>query len=331
MGRMRAVVVDRLMEPGNLRVSELPEPPLVAGGVAVEVRAAGCNFSDVLMVRGQYQVKPDLPFVPGREFAGVVRSVHSDVEGLRPGDRVFGSAATGCFAEIVVVPAGDVHRLPPGGDFARAAALPIAYTTSYAALVFRARLQAGETLLVHAAAGGVGSAAVQIGRALGARVIATAGGKEKLEIAKRAGAHELIDYRSVDFAPRVNELTGGSGADVIYDPVGGDTFDQSLRCIAWGGRLLVVGFAGGRIPTLRANRILLKNIAVVGVHWPAYAEHEPARVAETYDGLGRLLAKGEIEPLIFGRYSLEQVASALEALAGRKTWGKLIVEPAPAI
>jgi NADPH2:quinone reductase len=212
-------------------------------------------------------------------------------------------------------------------SFEEGAALPIVYPTSYAALIFRANLQAGETLLVHAASGGVGSAALQIGKALGARVIATVGGAEKAEIARELGADEVIDYREDDFVVRVKEITGGSGADVICDSVGGDVFDRSLKCIAWNGRLVVVGFASGRIPELKTNRILLKNIAVTGVHWGAYLDNEPERVPETFAGLFALYREGLIKPLIFNTYALEDLPSALAELASRKTHGKLIITP----
>ena len=315
------------MEPAELRVSEIPEPEAGPGTLQVEVRAAGCNFFDILIVQGKYQVKPAFPFTPGGEIAGVVREVGEGVEGFAVGDRILAGTQTGGFAETAVVPARDAHLLPDGMSFEEGAAIPIIYPTSYAALIFRANLQAGETLLVHAAAGGVGSAALQIGKALGARVIATVGGAEKAEIARELGADEVIDYRVGDFVARVNEITGGSGADVIYDSVGGDVFDRSLKCIAWNGRLLVVGFASGRIPELKANRILLKNIAVTGIHWGAYLDNEPERVPETFEGLFALYREGMIKPLIFKSYALEDLPSALGDLASRKTHGKLIITP----
>jgi NADPH2:quinone reductase len=324
---MRAIVVDRFMEPRELRVSEIPAPTVRPGCLELEVRAAGCNFFDILMVQGKYQVKPPFPFVPGAEVAGVVRAVGEGVTGFAPGDRVLASAGLGGFAEIAVVPAAGAYPMPAAMSFAEGAALPIIYPTSYAGLVFRAHLQPKETLLVHAAAGGVGIAAVQIGKALGARVIATAGGAEKLEIARANGADECIDYAKEDFVARVMELTGGRGADVIYDSVGGDTFDKSLKCIAWNGRLLVIGFASGRIPEVKANRILLKNISIVGLHWGAHVQHEPARIPETFRALFELYRAGRIRPVIFETYPLEQVAVALEALGSRKTWGKVIVAP----
>ena len=324
---MRAIVVDRWMEPADLRLGEAPEPELAPGTLAVEVRAAGCNFFDILMVRGQYQVKPPFPFVPGAELAGVVRAVGPGVEGFADGDRVLASVPLGAFAERAVVPARGAWRMPEGMSFAAGASFPIVYPTSYAALVFRAALQRGETLLVHAAAGGVGIAAVQIGKALGARVVATAGGADKLEVARRAGADAAIDYRGGDWVEQVRAATGGRGADVIYDPVGGDVFDASLKCIAWSGRLLVIGFASGRIPEVKLNRVLLKNIALVGLHWGAYAMHEPQRIAETFRALFALYAAGKIAPVIFRAYPLAELPEALAALGSRRTYGKVVVTP----
>ncbi len=324
---MRAVVVDRLLEPRELRVGEAPEPQLYPGAIAVDVKAAGCNFFDILMAQGRYQVKPPLPFVPGAELAGVVSAVGAEVDAFRVGDRVLASPSLGAFAERAVVPARSAWRMPDGMTFEEGAAFPIVYPTSYAALVLRARLAPGETLLVHAAAGGVGLAAVQIGKALGARVIGTAGGPEKLAIAREAGAEICIDYRDPDWVKQVRAATDGRGADVIYDSVGGDVLDQSLKCIAWSGRLLVIGFAGGRIPEIKANRILLKNIAVIGLHWGAYAIHEPARVAEVFAALFRMYESGAIRPVIFERYPLERLADALQALGSRRTYGKLVVVP----
>jgi NADPH2:quinone reductase len=324
---MRAVVVDRWMEPRDLAVREAPEPVLSPGTLAIDVRAAGCNFFDLLMVRGQYQMKPPFPFIPGAELAGVVREVGADVEGFRAGDRIFASAGLGAFAERAVVPARGAWRMPERMSFEEAAGLPIVYPTSYAGLVFRARLEKGETLLVHAAAGGVGIAAVQIGKALGARVIATAGGADKLAVAREAGADVTIDYRTGDWVEEVRTATGGRGADVIYDSVGGDIFDASLKCIAWNGRLLVIGFASGRIPEVKLNRVLLKNIAIVGLHWGAHAMHEPARIGETMDALLALYRDGKIKPVVYRTYPLSELPAALEALGGRQTYGKVVVAP----
>jgi NADPH2:quinone reductase len=324
---MRAIVVDRWLEPKELAVREAPDPRLFAGCLDVEVRAAGCNFFDILMVQGRYQVKPPFPFIPGGELAGVVREVGPGVEGFAVGDRVLAAVPLGAYAERAVIAARGAWKMPDGMSFEAGCAFPIVYPTSYAGLVFRAALQAGETLLVHAAAGGVGLAAVQIGKALGARVIATAGGEEKLEVARSAGADLAIDYRDPGWVEAVKQATGGRGADVIYDPVGGDVTDQSLKCIAWNGRLLIIGFASGPIPAIKANRILLKNIAVVGLHWGAYAQHEPARIGETFDALFRLHQQGTIDPVIWKSYPLERVSEALEALGSRQTWGKVVLTP----
>jgi NADPH2:quinone reductase len=324
---MRAIVVDRWMEPQDLVVQEVAEPAIQPGMLKVEVKAAACNFFDILMVRGQYQVKPPFPFIPGGELSGTVSEVGPGVEDFAVGERVLVPVSTGAYAERAVVPAASAWRLPPAMSFEEGASFPIVYPTSYAALVFRARIEAGETLLVHAAAGGVGLAAVQIGKALGARVIATAGGPDKLAVVRQAGAGELIDYQKEDFVDRVHALTGGRGADVIYDSVGGDVFDRSLKCIAWNGRLLVIGFAGGRIPEVKANRILLKNIAVVGLHWGAYARHEAARVPETFGALLQMYAAGQIKPVICARYTLDRTGEALVALGARQTFGKVVITP----
>ena len=324
---MRAIVVEQWTEPRDLRVKEVPEPELVPGGLEVEVRAAGCNFFDILMVQGRYQMKPPFPFTPGAEIAGVVKRVGEGVTDFAPGDRVLSSAGLGGFAEVAVVGTGGTYKLPKDMSFEEGCALPIIYPTSYAGLVDRGQLQKGETLLVHAAAGGVGVAAVQIGKALGATVIATAGGAEKCEVALREGADHAIDYRAEDFVPKVMELTDGRGADVIYDSVGGETTDKSLKCIAWNGRLVIIGFASGPIPEIKANRILLKNIAVTGLHWGAHAQKAPERIPEVFGALFDLYAAGQIRPVIFKSYSLDEVPAALEALGSRKTYGKVVITP----
>jgi len=324
---MRAVVVDRWMGPEELQVKEVPEPELAPQTLKLEIRAAGCNFFDILMIRGQYQVKPAFPFIPGAEVAGIVREVGDGVEGFAVGDRVLASAGLGGFAEMAVVPARGAFQMPESMAFEEGAALPIIYPTSYAGPVFRANLQPGENLLVHAAAGGVGIAAVQIGKALGARVIATAGGADKLEVARRNGADETIDYREGDFVERVKELTDGKGADVIYDSVGGETTDRSLKCINWNGRLLVIGFASGRIPEIKLNRVLLKNISIVGLHWSAYPDREPERMDECFEGLFEMSRAGQILPLVSKSYPLEEAGRALAALRSRKTVGKVVLVP----
>ena len=324
---MRAIVVERWTDPKDLAVSEIPEPEAGPGQVRVEVAAAGCNFFDILMVRGEYQVKPAFPFTPGAELAGVVAGVGDGVAEFTVGDRVYGGLGFGAFAEQAVLPQAALRPIPDGMGFDEAAAFPIVYPTSYIALADRAALRSGETLLVHAAAGGVGIAAVQIGVALGARVIATAGGADKLEVARSAGAEVGIDYREGDFVEAVREATGGRGADVIYDSVGGDTFDRSLKCIAWNGRLLVIGFASGRIPEVRANRILLKNISLIGLNWGGLQLREPAHAKRAQAELERLHGEGRIDPVIYATFPLDQTPAALEAIGSRRSHGKVIVHP----
>ena len=315
------------MEPKDLRTTDVGEPAVGPGMVGVTVKAAGCNFFDILMVRGQYQVKPPFPFVPGAELAGVVDEVGAGVTSFKIGDRVLASAGLGAFAERAAVPARGVWRMPDAMAFEEGAGFPIVYPTSYAGLVFRARLARGETLLVHAAAGGVGIAAVQIGKALGARVIGTAGGPDKLEVARRAGADVVLDYRRDDWVDAVKEATAGKGADVIYDPVGGDVFDASLKCIAWNGRLLVIGFASGRIPEVKLNRVLLKNIAIVGLHWGAHVMHEPERIDQTFEALFALYREGRIPPVVYRSWPLDELPAALAALGSRQSHGKIVVRP----
>ena len=324
---MKAMVATRWGEPAELEYLDVPDPRPGPGQVLIETRAVGCNFPDILMVQGKYQVKPPLPFSPGHEIAGVVGTVGEGVTRVAPGDRVIANLEWGGYAERAVTAAARVYPIPDGMPFDEAAALFVVYQTGYCALVRRAALQPGESLLVHGAAGGVGLAAVQLGKALGARVIATAGTPEKLEIARQAGADVLVDYRTEDWVERVKAVTGGEGADVIYDPVGGDVFDGSTKCIAFEGRLLTIGFAGGRIPTLALNRVLLKNISVVGVHWGYYQRRGSPLVGEWMDALVKLYAEGRIRPVIYRTYPLREAAAALHALAARESHGKVVLVP----
>ncbi len=324
---MRAMVATEWCEPADMRLAEVPIPEPKAGQVAIDVRAIGCNFFDMLMVQGKYQVRPPLPFSPGGEVSGTVRSMGAGVTNVRPGDRVSAMLGWGGYAEVAVAAADSVVKMPPSMSFEHGAAFGIVYQTSYVALVHRADLRAGETLLVHAAAGGVGLAAVQIGRALGARVLATAGSAQKLAIAREHGAGEAFDYSTPDWVDRVKEATGGRGADVIYDPVGGDVFERSMKCIAFGGRLLVIGFASGIIPSIQANRILLKNISIVGLHWGAYRTHDPAKIGETMIALFALYERGAIRPVVSSIRPLAEAAAALEEIASRKSVGKVLLVP----
>ncbi len=324
---MKAMVARALGEPSSLVYADVPDPRPRAGEVVIDVRAVGCNFPDILIVQGKYQKKPALPFSPGCEVAGVVSAVGDGVHDLTAGQRVFAMMSWGAYAERVAVPASAVYPLPASLSFEEGAAFGLVYQTSYCALVHRTTLNHGETLLVHAAAGGVGLAAVQIGRALGARVIASAGSADKLDIARAAGAEVLINYRREDWVERVKAETGGAGADVIYDPVGGDTFDGSTKCVAFQGRILVVGFAGGRIADVATNRILLKNISVVGVHWGLYSERDPALVRRWMTELLAMVETGALRPVIFKTFPLARAAEALAAIASRESYGKVVLVP----
>ncbi len=314
-------------EPSEMQYAEVADPTPGPGQVLIDVKAIGCNFPDILIVQGKYQMKPPLPFSPGLEVAGVVLAVGADVTRLRPGQRVFAMIELGAYAERAVADGTRVFAIPDAMSFEEAAAFALVNQTSYSALVHRAQMQPGEWLLVHAAAGGVGLAAVQIGKALGARVIATAGSAAKLEIARQSGADVLVDYRTEDWVERVKRVTDGHGADVIYDPVGGDVFDGSSKCIAFEGRLLVIGFAGGRIPEIAANRILLKNISVVGVHWGLYQERGSPLVDRWMADLLALVERGTLRPVVWKTFPLAQAAQALAAIATRESYGKVVLHP----
>jgi len=309
-----------------LRLDTIDRPDLPEAGAILRVEAASLNFPDLLAIAGKYQVKAPLPFVPGMEAAGVVVASGSKSR-YKVGDRVIANSLWGAFAEELAVPDTQLFPIPPGLSAAQAASLVITYQTGWFALVHRAQLAAGETLLVHGGAGGVGIAAIQLGRALGATVIATAGSEEKLEVCRRAGAHHVIDYKDDDWVGEVNRLTGGRGADVIYDPVGGDVFDKSLKCIAWEGRLLVIGFASGSIPELKVNRVLLKNISIVGLYWGAYQLRDPAKIQAAHEALTAHVARGEIAPMVWRELPLEQLPEGLAALESRASWGKVVVTP----
>ncbi|MBI1818164.1 MAG: NADPH:quinone oxidoreductase family protein [Deltaproteobacteria bacterium] len=324
---MRAMIVNDWCEPRDMQLVELPDPEPGPGQVCIDVRASACNFFDILMAQGKYQVRPPLPFSPGGEVAGVVRAVGAGVDNVKPGDRVFAMLGWGGYASVALAPAVAVVRMPDAMTFEHGAAFGVVYQTSYFGLVYRANLQPGETLLVHAGAGGVGLAAVQIGRALGARVLATASSPAKLAVAKAHGAEEAYDYSTPEWVERVKAATGSRGADVIYDPVGGDVFDLSTKCIAFGGRLLVIGFASGRIPSIQANRILLKNISIVGLHWGAYRQHDPARIPQAMDALFELYARGAVTPVISSSRPLAEAAAALDEIASRRSTGKVLLIP----
>jgi len=322
---MKAVLCRDWGGPENLTLEELPAPQPAADQVLIEVAAAGVNFADTLMIAGKYQEKPPFPFAPGLEIAGTIRALGANVAGLKEGQRVMALTDWGGYAEAALARAGDVYPIPASLGWAEAAGFPITYGTAHAALRWHADLQPGEVLLVHGAAGGVGLAAVEIGKAIGATVIATAGGAEKLAVAKAHGADHLIDYREEDIRERVKDLTAGRGADVVFDPVGGDVFDASLRCIAWSGRLLVIGFAAGRVPQVPANILLVKNVAVMGVYWGSYRKHAPERLAEEFRELFGWYEAGLLKPHVSHKLALEAAGEAMALLLQRRSTGKVVL------
>ncbi len=303
--------------------TEVPEPG--PGQVRVRNRAEALNFFDILQIQGKYQAKPPFPFTPGAEIAGTIDAIGEGVTAWQRGDKVLGIPDGSGFAEQTVLDATRVYRVPDGMDWAQAAALPIVYHTSYFALRDRAHLLAGEWLLVHAGASGTGMSAIQLGKAFGARVIATAGSLEKLDFARRQGAAHVLDYRENTWAGEVLRLTGGHGADVIYDPVGGDVFDLSIKSLAAGGRLLVIGFASGRIPSIAANRILLRNISITGVYWGGHVKSDPGYTARTQQSLEALWKEEKIRPEVSAMWPLSELPLAMRALQERKVSGKAVV------
>ncbi|MET1079287.1 MAG: NADPH:quinone oxidoreductase family protein [Pseudomonas sp.] len=322
---MKAMLCKAFGPAETLVLEEVASPVAKKNEVLVDVHAAGVNFPDTLIIEGNYQFKPPFPFSPGGEAAGVIREVGEKVSHLKVGDRVMALTGWGSFAEQVAVAGYNVLPIPAGMDFTTAAAFGMTYGTSMHALRQRAALQPDETLLVLGASGGVGLAAVEIGKAMGARVIAAASSAEKLAVAKAAGADELINYSESSLKDEVKRLTGGQGADVIYDPVGGDLFDQAVRAIAWNGRLLVVGFASGRIPELPVNLALLKGAAVVGVFWGAFAQRQPADNAANFQQLFSWFATGQLKPLVSQVFPLAESAHAINTLGQRKAVGKVVV------
>ncbi len=308
----------------GLRIVERAAPHPGPGELRVAVRAAALNFPDILMAQGLYQLKPDLPFTPGLEGAGEIVELGEGVEGWTVGDRVMLGSRFGMIAEQLVLPANTVRAMPPGFSFAEAAGFTTIALTAYVALVRRAALQAGETLLVHGAAGGVGSAAIMLGKHLGATVIATASSPEKRAFATQIGADHALHSAS-EFRLAVKELTGGRGADVIFDPVGGDVFDQSVRAIGFDGRLLVIGFAGGRIPELPVNKALIKGFSVMGVRAGEYGRQFPAKGRENMAALDDLAAQGVMKPVIGKSFALDQLHDAYRELSERRALGKVVI------
>jgi NADPH2:quinone reductase len=319
---MRAVQVVRLDGPSAVEVREVPDPVAGDDTVLIEVHAAGVTYPEVLLSRGQYQLEPEPPFTPGSEVAGVVLSAPEGAA-VRAGDRVAAFPGFGGFADLVVADPAAVFPLPDGVSFESGAALPMNYLTMHFGLTRRGGLRAGETVLVHGAAGGIGTAAIQLASALGARVIGVVSSAVKAEAARTAGADDVV--LADGFRQAVAELTGGRGVDIVVDPVGGDRFTDSLRCLATEGRLLVIGFTGGEIPTVKVNRLLLNNISVVGVGWGAFFLPRAGYLQEQWADIAPLLASGKLDPPIGSRYPLEQAAAAIAELDERRATGKVVL------
>ncbi len=322
---MKAVLCKAFGPPESLVVEDVPSPRAGAGEVVVSVKAASVNFPDVLIIQNKYQFKPPLPFSPGSELAGVVKEVGPGVEAFKAGDRVIAFTTYGAFAEEVKTDASRLLPLPAKMSFEEGAAFLLTYGTSDHALRDRGALKAGETLLVLGAAGGVGVAAIEIGVALGARVIACASSEEKLAVCRQHGAHETINYATEDLRERIKSLTGGKGVDVVYDPVGGPFAEPAFRSIAWRGRFLVVGFAAGDIPKLPLNLPLLKGASVVGVFWGDFARREPRAFADSVAQLGRWYSEGRLKPHVSATFPLERAVDALKQMAARQVKGKVVL------
>ena len=322
---MKAVLCKEYGLPGKLVVEDIPSPKPASGQVVVSVKACGVNFPDTLIIQGKYQFKPEMPFSPGGEVAGVVKEIGEGVTRVKPGDRVIAFNTWGGFAEEMVVDADRTIPMPASMDFIPAAAFVLTYGTSYHALKDRAEIKAGETLLVLGAAGGVGLAAIQLGKAMGARVIAAASSVEKLKVCRDNGADETINYGSEDLRARVKVITAGKGVDIVYDPVGGPYSEPALRDMAWKGRFLVVGFAAGDIPKVPLNLTLLKGCSIVGVFWGAFTKNEPERNRENNWELMAMYAAGKIKPHIHATYPLERAAEALNEVLNKRVAGKVVL------
>ena len=320
---MRAVVVHEWGDLDDLKVEDVPSPEPGEGEVLIEVHAAGVNFADLLIVKGEYQHKPPFPFAPGAEAAGTVRALGPGVSGLRVGERVLAFLDHGGYAEEVVARVDEVTPIPEMMDFETAATFPVVYVTSHLALGHRARLQPGEVLLVHGASGGVGLTAVEVGKAMGATVIASASSAEKLHVALEHGADFVINYAEEDIRQRVLDLTGG--ADVVYDPVGGDAFTASLRCINPGGRILVIGFASGTVPQIPANHLLVKDASALGFSLTQLRRNEPEAVQDAMQELLGWYASGRLQPLVSSTVPFEDFADAMRLLRDRRSTGKVAI------
>ncbi|MDO8290206.1 MAG: NADPH:quinone oxidoreductase family protein [Parvibaculum sp.] len=322
---MRSMRVHELSEDISvLKMEDVTLPPPRAGEVRLRLKACSINFPDILMVQGKYQFKPELPFAPGMEGSGIVTALGEGVTHLKVGDEVVAGLRIGGFAEEANANAEGCRLIPKGMDFVQAAAYPAAYLTAYVALVIRGNLKAGETLLVHGSTGGVGMAAVDMGKLLGATVIATSASDEKLQIVKARGADHVLNVTR-GFREEVKALTGGKGADIVYDPVGGDVFDESVRCIAWNGRLLIIGFTSGRIPSVSVNMPLIKGFSVVGVRAGEYGRRDPEAGRANLQAIDKLAATGKIKPYVCATFPLERAVEAMAMLQNRQAVGKVVI------
>jgi NADPH2:quinone reductase len=323
---MRAIVCKAYGPPENLVLEEIDDPVAAENEAVVQIYSASLNFPDGLQIQGKYQFQPPMPFTPGSEVGGIITSVGAGIQGFAVGDRVMATPGIGGLAEQVAVKADGLRKIPDSMDFKTAAGFAMIYTTSYYALKQRAQLQAGETLLVLGASGGVGLAAVELGKLMGAKVIAAASSDEKLDFVNRLNPDALLNYGDGELKERVKELTGGTGADVIYDPVGGDLFDQSCRCINWNGRLLVIGFASGRIPEYKANLALLKGSSMVGVFLGRFRKEEPAEYEKNFAELLAMYDAGKLKPVVTESFAMTDFVDAFNVFTERKVMGKVTLE-----
>ena len=323
---MKAVVCSSYGPPENLKIEEIDEPELSDDQALVEIYAASLNFPDGLQIQGKYQFQPPMPFTPGSEVAGKIRKVGAELKGFSVGDRVMATPGIGGLAELAAVKSESLRKIPDNMDFKTAASFAMVYTTSYYALKQRAKLESGETLLVLGSSGGVGLTAVELGKLMGAQVIAAASSNEKLEFVKQLKPDYLVNYNDCDLKESVKDLTEGKGADVIYDPVGGDLFDQCCRCINWNGRLLVIGFTSGRIPSYKANLALLKGSSMIGVFLGRFRKEEPAAYEQNFKELLNMYRAGKLNPIVTKSFSLEEYADAFNIFTKRKVMGKVTLE-----
>ncbi|MDX1958379.1 MAG: NADPH:quinone oxidoreductase family protein [Leptospiraceae bacterium] len=321
---MKAYVAEAWCEPEELVLKDIPIPEITEDQVLIEIHATGVNFPDLLLIQGKYQARPKRPFVPGSEVSGIVVKVGSKVTRHKVGDRVNAACFLGGYAEFVVVPEQDVYSIPKTMSFEEAAGFIITYQSSYFAIVVRANLRKEETLLVHAGAGGIGTSSIQIGKAIGAKVYATAGSEEKRQIATNAGADIVLDYNEANWSKKIRKELGG--VDVVIDPVGGDIFDKSVLCTNFEGRIVVVGFTSGRIAEVATNMLLLNNISVQGLFWNLYQKNHPERIFKAVDQLNSWYEEGKLKPIIYKTYTLEDAPKAIRDVTGRKSYGKAILK-----